>query len=159
MHNPFCAPKPILFLGRFTTWKETLLSCFYDITVSLFSPYGTYPASFLSSLQVLLFQLAMQCRVSSSVLLEPHLPICPLPGQFHPKPCHHMYAKDLHFHIFLYFYFYFFCLFRATPTAYGGSQARGWIGAVAAGLQHNHSNAECKPWVWPTAQLLATLDP
>jgi len=31
-------------------------------------------------------------------------------------------------------------LFRATPMAYGGSQARGPIGAVAAGLRHSHSN-------------------
>ena len=30
--------------------------------------------------------------------------------------------------------FFFFCLFRATSTAYGGSWARGLIGAVAAGL-------------------------
>ena len=37
-----------------------------------------------------------------------------------------------------------FCLFafsRATPVAYGGSQARGLIGAVAAGLHQSHSNA------------------
>ena len=26
---------------------------------------------------------------------------------------------------------FLFCLFRATPEAYGGSQARGWIGATA----------------------------
>ena len=31
-----------------------------------------------------------------------------------------------------------FCLFRFA--AYGGSQARGPIGAVAAGLHHSHSN-------------------
>ena len=43
-------------------------------------------------------------------------------------------------------YFYpilFVCLFlffRAAPTAYGGSQARGLIGAVALGLHHSHSN-------------------
>ena len=30
-----------------------------------------------------------------------------------------------------FFFFFFFCLFRATPTAYGGSQARGLIGAPA----------------------------
>ena len=33
-----------------------------------------------------------------------------------------------------FFFFFFFCLFafsRATPVAYGGSQARGLIGAVA----------------------------
>ena len=38
----------------------------------------------------------------------------------------------------------FFCLFafsRAAPTAYGGSQARGRIGAVATGLCQSHSNA------------------
>ena len=31
-----------------------------------------------------------------------------------------------------------FCLFRATPVAYGSSQTRGWIGV--AGLHHSHSN-------------------
>jgi len=36
---------------------------------------------------------------------------------------------------------FFFCLFKATPGACGGSQARGPIGATAAGLHHSHSNA------------------
>ena len=36
---------------------------------------------------------------------------------------------------------WFFLFFRATPVAYGRSQARGWIGAVTAGLCHSHSNA------------------
>ena len=31
-------------------------------------------------------------------------------------------------------------LFRAIPAAYRGSQARGRMGAVAAGLRHGHSN-------------------
>ena len=35
----------------------------------------------------------------------------------------------------------FILLFRAMPVAYGGSQARGRIGAVAARLCHSHSNA------------------
>ena len=35
----------------------------------------------------------------------------------------------------------FILLFRATPTAYGHSQARGRIGAAAATLYHSHSNA------------------
>ena len=34
----------------------------------------------------------------------------------------------------LYIYFIYFFIFRATPATYGGSQARGRIGAVAAGL-------------------------
>ena len=36
---------------------------------------------------------------------------------------------------------FFFFLFRATFMAHGGSQARGLIGATAAGLRHGHSNA------------------
>ena len=33
--------------------------------------------------------------------------------------------------------FFFFLCFRAAPVAYGGCQARGQIGAVAAGLCHS----------------------
>ena len=55
-------------------------------------------------------------------------------------------------------YLYFF-LFRATPWAYGGSQARGLIGATAAGLHHNQSNVRSKPHLWPIPQLMAILDP
>ena len=33
-----------------------------------------------------------------------------------------------------YFSFFLFCFFRVTPVAYGSSQARGWIRAIAAGL-------------------------
>ena len=42
-----------------------------------------------------------------------------------------------------YHFFFFFCLlsfFRAAPEAYGGSRARGRIGAVAAGLCQSYSN-------------------
>ena len=56
----------------------------------------------------------------------------------------------------------FFCLFAfsgATPTAYGGSQARGRIGAVAAGLCQSHSNAGSESNLRPTPQLTETLDP
>ena len=38
-----------------------------------------------------------------------------------------------------------FLLFRAAPGAYGGSQARGRIGAVAASLRHSHSNVRSEP--------------
>ena len=37
------------------------------------------------------------------------------------------------------------CLFRAAPSAYGGSQARGLIRAVATGLHQSHSNAKSEP--------------
>ena len=37
------------------------------------------------------------------------------------------------------------CLFfRAAPMVYGGSQARGQIGAATAGLCHSHSNTEIR---------------
>ena len=38
------------------------------------------------------------------------------------------------------FFVFVFCLFRAAPVAYGGSQARGQMGAFAASLYHSHSN-------------------
>ena len=55
-----------------------------------------------------------------------------------------------------------FCLFafsRAAPAAYGGSQARGLIGAVAAGLHQSHSNAGSEPRLQPTRQLMAMPGP
>ena len=51
--------------------------------------------------------------------------------------------QELHF--FLFFFFYLFAFSRATPAAYGGSQARSRIGAVAACLCQSHSNAGSKP--------------
>ena len=50
---------------------------------------------------------------------------------------------------FVYSFFFFFLLFRATPLAYGSSQARGQIGAIAASYSHSHSNAKSKPRLWP----------
>ena len=40
---------------------------------------------------------------------------------------------------------FFFWSFRASPAAYGGSQARGQIGAVASNLCHSHSKAGSNP--------------
>ena len=48
-----------------------------------------------------------------------------------------------------------FLSFRAVLMACGGSQARGLIGATAAGLRQSHSNANTPP----TPQLTATPDP
>ena len=47
--------------------------------------------------------------------------------------------------VFILIYLFIYCVFRATPTAYGSSQARGLIGAVAAGLIDSYSNARSKP--------------
>ena len=85
--------------------------------------------------------------------------------------------KGTHFHSFIlvllrslqhnplklvWFGFVLFCLLsRAAPAAYGGSQARGLIGAVAAGHSHSHShsNTRSEPRLGPTPQRMATPDP
>ena len=56
-----------------------------------------------------------------------------------------------------FFFLFFFCLFRATPTAYGNSQARGWIGVAA--ISHSHSQARLEPHLQLTLQLTATPGP
>ena len=52
-----------------------------------------------------------------------------------------------------------FVFSRATSAAHGGSQPRGLIGAIAAGLHHNLSNSGSEPHLRPTPQLMATPDP
>ena len=46
-----------------------------------------------------------------------------------------------HYITFFLSFFFLVKLFRASPIAYGGSQARGLIGATAASLHHSYSNA------------------
>ena len=63
---------------------------------------------------------------------------------------------------YFYFIYLFFCLFafsRATPVAYGDSQARGLIRAVATGLCQSHNNVGSAPHLRPTPQLMAMPDP
>ena len=64
-----------------------------------------------------------------------------------------------YFILILFYFILFFCLFRAAPEGYGGSQARGGIGTVAAGVYHSHSNSGSEPRLLPTPQLMETLDP
>ena len=62
----------------------------------------------------------------------------------------------------LFFFVDLFAVFRATPAAYGGSQARdliGVTGAEAASLHHSRNNTGSEPSLPPTPQLMATLDP
>ena len=54
------------------------------------------------------------------------------------------------------FFFFLLAFSRATPEAYGGSQAQGLIGAVAAGHSHSHSNAGSEPRLRSAPQLTAT---
>ena len=57
------------------------------------------------------------------------------------------------------FVFGLFAISRAASAAYGGSQARGLIGAVAAGLHQSHSNVGSELRLRPTPQVAATPDP
>ena len=61
--------------------------------------------------------------------------------------------------IFIYLFIFVFLPFLGPlPTAYGGSQAGGRIGAVAASQRQSHSNAGSEPHLRPTPQLTATPD-
>ena len=53
-------------------------------------------------------------------------------------------------HAWISFLFFFVLLFRATLVAYGGTQARALIGAIAASLHHSHSNAGSETHWQPT---------
>ena len=68
------------------------------------------------------------------------------------QPCGLCIWETLYF-----FYLCFFVFFRAAPTAYGASQARGRIGAANASLCHSNAGSELPPW--PTPQLMAMPDP
>jgi len=56
-------------------------------------------------------------------------------------------------------FFFFFAFSRAAPMAYGGSQARGLIGAVATSLCQSHSNMGYEPSLRSTPQLTTMPDP
>jgi len=75
-------------------------------------------------------------------------------GQLVGNSARFMYDIFLRLKIF----FLLFAFSRTAPTAHGGSQARGRIGAVAAGLLQSNSNAGSKPHLRPTLQLAAMPD-
>ena len=79
---------------------------------------------------------------ATAVVMPDPLTHCPRPG-IQPKPPQ---GPELGSWILL-LLLLFFCLFRAVPEAYGSSQARGWIGAVAVSLSHSHSQSQ----IWVTS--------
>ena len=60
---------------------------------------------------------------------------------------------------FVFYLFVCFLLLGAVLAVHGGSQARGPIGVVAAGLHQSHSNVGSEPSLRPTPRLPATPDP
>ena len=81
----------------------------------------------------------------------------PPPGCRVPRPPQERAHLDTNLHASL--NNLFFLCFKGRPAAYGGSQARGLIGAVAAGLHHCQATATSRPKLRPAPQLRATLDP
>ena len=100
--------------------------------VPAFSSFGDIPRS----------GIAGPCDNSVSLLEE-------LPNSF-PQWLHYLHfhqqctmvPKSLHLlqHLLFSFFIFVFLLFRAAPTAYESSQARGQIEATAPGVHHSHSN-------------------
>ena len=71
-------------------------------------------------------------KIDSKILCDPlSSHICPL-SFFHPH-CSQFNIGTYHF---VYWFFFFLVFSMTTPTAYGCSQTRGPVGAVAAGLCH-----------------------
>ena len=103
------------------------------------SPPSSWSANFLNKVTVIYpnnssFNL-LACHVASSMNLDS----VTWWNSFVPRI---LYLDSISFFTSFLFclFFFFFLLFRAAPTAYGSSQARSWIRAVAAGLYHSHSN-------------------
>ena len=80
---------------------------------------------------------------------------------FFNEPKKHLYSSQIPYQTQDSQFVILFCLlinfFRAAPSAYGSSRARGRIRAAAAGLHHSNSGSELH--LRPISQLLAMLDP
>ena len=93
--------------------------------------------------------------LSVNILIQPPLGVFVYKAKGQRKKCRafeflffiyffNIYSGFWVFWLFSFFFFSFFSL-RAAHAAYGGSQARGLIGALTAGLWQSHSNARSKP--------------
>ena len=72
---------------------------------------------------------------------------------------HLSFSENILIDTTFFFFFWLFAFSTTVPMAYGGSQARGLIRAIATGLYQSHSNAGSEPRLQPTPQLTATPDP
>ena len=114
----------------------------------MFTFIRKYQIVFQSSCVILLtHQQRMSDPVSSSVLV-----VCPFSCSYSHRCimtshlgiiCISLMADDniVSCAHLLFVFFPVFCLFKAAPLLYGGSQARGLIRATAASLHHSHCNA------------------
>ena len=108
LRNDICIPHSFpIFFQHGEDYKNTFRDCGAD-RISLCCQGGSLPTDQkLLQWVILRLEIRWLCLSCSTILL--------------------CYALS----------FFFFLLFRAAPTAYGGSQARGRIRATAAGLHHS----------------------
>ena len=102
-----------------------LLCCFFLPDFPRFLFY------YFPSVYRILFTVILGCVSATNLLLFLHL---------------RQSLSSLHsWRIFSFLSCFFFCLSRAAPGAYGGSQVKNWIRATAADLCHSHSNLGSEP--------------
>ena len=133
---PMACMSPVMLVSFLLLEPTVLILPPGHCTGSLFPRYGLCKT--LTSFRALLRTYLLQ---------EPHLTILIIPAAHSspkPDPLDPIYL-DLLSSFTLFIFFSFFVFSRAIVMAYGGSQARGPIGAVAAGLHQSHSNVGCKP--------------
>ena len=148
MDNPhFC-----LHIQLMNTWVVSTSGCYKQcccehIHVQIFVwRFIFISLGFMLGQMVTLFNFLRNCQIvfhDSCTILHPHQQCMSVPVTV--CPCQHLLFSGL-----LLFCLFAFCLFRAIPAAYGGSQARGWIGAVATSLSHSHSKVGSELHLRPT---------
>ena len=102
---------------------------------------------------------SQQCQIPdpwSEVRDQTHILMDTIWIRFH---CATMGTSWQIYYLFIYLFICLFAFSRAALTAYGGSQARGRIRAIAASLRQNNSNTGSEQCLQPTPQLTAMLDP
>ena len=99
--------------------------------------------------------MSVGMAATTQLQLKMQMLILPILNDFQEKMEFEFFCHPLSF----FFFSFLFAFSRATPEAYGGSQAKGLISVVATGLRQNHSNLGSKPHLPPTPQLTATPDP
>ena len=133
-------------------------SLFWSWLLLFFSFLKKKKKRILSAVVTLIIML-----VSLLILLIPHsvfkLILFWIPDLCVLVPAEHFCHFRLHFFLSFLFFFCLFAFSRAAPMVYGGSQARGLIGAAATGQRQSHSNAGSEPRLQPTPQLTAMPDP
>ena len=137
-----------------------LLSGFWHLAVlrpSLVAPAPVTRGHFIGLTPIVTSAANQYYRWTTSNL-EVRIPNSPGDKRLAGKGSYKKKYKILGF-LILGFFVCLFCLFRAALAAYGGSQTRGWILAVAATLHRSHSNARPELCLWPAPQLMATSDP